>query len=153
MTTYRHPYNRSLQTGRTERPPLMQWLVDKKKDMDALTRSQKHTVYYWEKMYWATPPWLTDEQVAAMKVLWQSANPAFQHVDHIVPLTHDLVCGLNVPWNVRVTTIKDNLTKSNHHWPDCPDHLCPLKNLPEDMFGGFLDLTLCNVNKQLELGV
>ena len=91
---------------------------------------------YWLKMYWATPPWLTDYHVRDMKWLYSTANPAFQHIDHTVPLKHPLVCGLNVPWNLRRINWRENLSKSNHYWPDCPDHLCPEKNLPADMFAG-----------------
>jgi len=34
-------------------------------------------------------------------------------VDHIVPLKHDKICGLNVPWNMQILTKSENSRKHN----------------------------------------
>jgi 5-methylcytosine-specific restriction endonuclease McrA len=67
----------------------------------------------------ATPPWLTSAQKAEIRHLYQIAITMTKTtgeryvVDHIVPLRGQDVCGLHVPWNLRVTTQEENLKKSN----------------------------------------
>ena len=67
----------------------------------------------------ATPQWLTKEQKTAMKKLYIEAQRVTKLtgeryvVDHIVPLISEEVCGLHVPWNLRVITQDENLVKSN----------------------------------------
>lgn len=41
-------------------------------------------------------------------------------VDHIVPLTSDIVCGLHTHDNLQVIPAFDNRSKKNYHWPDMP---------------------------------
>lgn len=38
--------------------------------------------------------------------------PGFE-VDHVVPLTHNLVCGMHVPWNLQVLPVSVNRSKGN----------------------------------------
>ena len=67
----------------------------------------------------ATPPWVTAEQKREMRELYLIAQRMTKTtgeryvVDHIVPLISDEVCGLHVPWNLRVITQEENLKKSN----------------------------------------
>jgi hypothetical protein len=67
----------------------------------------------------ATPKWLTRKQKSEIRQIYQIAITMSQTtgeqyvVDHIVPLRSDAVCGLHVPWNLRVITQTENLKKSN----------------------------------------
>ena len=72
----------------------------------------------------ATPPWLTKEQKRAIKAVYAAAIQATEatgilyHVDHIVPLANPAVCGLHVPWNLRILSASENIEKGNRVWPD-----------------------------------
>ena len=67
----------------------------------------------------ATPPWITRKQKSEIRQLYQIAITMSKTtgeryvVDHIVPLRSEVVCGLHVPWNLRVITQEENLKKSN----------------------------------------
>jgi 5-methylcytosine-specific restriction endonuclease McrA len=78
---------------------------------DTKARRRKHRV--------ATPKWLTRRQKSEIRQLYQIAMTMTKTtgeqyvVDHIVPLRSEFVCGLHVPWNLRVITREENLAKSN----------------------------------------
>lgn len=67
----------------------------------------------------ATLPWLSRKHKSEIRELYKMAITMTQTtgeqyvVDHIYPLRSDVVCGLHVPWNLRVVTQAENLRKSN----------------------------------------
>jgi 5-methylcytosine-specific restriction endonuclease McrA len=67
----------------------------------------------------ATPSWITTEQKLTIRKLYLQAMELTKItgeryvVDHVVPLINPTVCGLHVPWNLRVITQEENLKKSN----------------------------------------
>ena len=67
----------------------------------------------------ATPPWITKEQKLQIRQMYLEAQRLTKLsgeryvVDHIVPLINEAVCGLHVPWNLRIMTQEENLKKSN----------------------------------------
>lgn len=72
----------------------------------------------------ASPPWLTPEMLLEIEKIYREAiiremETGEPHaVDHIVPLQGELVCGLHVPWNLRVITRFENGSKQNKMPPD-----------------------------------
>lgn len=78
---------------------------------DTKSRRRKHRE--------ATPSWLSRQHKAEMRDIYRIAITMSKTtgeryvVDHIVPLRSPTVCGLHVPWNLRVMTQDENLRKSN----------------------------------------
>ena len=67
----------------------------------------------------ACPAWLTKDQHRQMREVFREAQKLTaetgvpHQVDHVIPLLGVTVCGLHVPWNLRVLTAEENVKKSN----------------------------------------
>lgn len=99
------------------------WLAKQDPNDPKLNRNYRRSVLYYRKLYQAWPDWCAEHPgFRAVKEEWRRRRLAGEdvHIDHIIPICSDLVCGLHVPWNLEVTTALDNLRKSNTWWPDHP---------------------------------
>jgi hypothetical protein len=64
----------------------------------------------------SAPPWVRPADFAALaeRARWLTRATGVKHViDHVIPVTHPLVCGLTVPWNMQVIDEGLNQRKSN----------------------------------------
>jgi len=81
---------------------------------------------YYTRLFRAWPDWAVYPE--EFKAIYKKAQHLTKEtgikysVDHIVPIRSAEVCGLHVPWNLRVITDTENSAKSNNWWPDMPDH-------------------------------
>lgn len=69
----------------------------------------------------AQPSWVNSSDL--LKIYGQSKRLSdmigiVYHVDHIVPLQGENVCGLHVPWNLQIIPAWQNLQKQNKHSND-----------------------------------
>lgn len=69
----------------------------------------------------ATPVWLTPQQKAEIASMYEEARKLSSsgtkyEVDHIVPLHGAVVCGLHVPWNMRVVSKDENNRRGNREF-------------------------------------
>lgn len=69
----------------------------------------------------ATPKWLTKEQLDDIRQIYQDVQDIQWlaeeklSVDHIIALQGENVCGLHVPWNLQILTLKEKCQKGNKH--------------------------------------
>lgn len=71
----------------------------------------------------AIPNWANGffiEEAYRLRALRTIKTGVLHHVDHIVPLASNKVCGLHWEGNLQVIPASQNLSKKNIYWPDMP---------------------------------
>lgn len=64
------------------------------------------------------PVWASDTEIKRiyqLKRAWQERWGIELHVDHVIPLISNTVCGLHCEANLNIMTAQDNLTKGNRY--------------------------------------
>jgi 5-methylcytosine-specific restriction endonuclease McrA len=71
------------------------------------------------KLKQAMPKWLNQNHLKIIKEVFETAQILkgegghVYHVDHIIPLQNEMVCGLHVPWNLQLLPAVENIRKNN----------------------------------------
>ena len=103
--------------GATRAAYIAQWAREnrsKRAAVEAKRRAAKIT---------GTPMWADLTKIQEFYATAEALNMwtgEWYHVDHIVPLRGRTVCGLHTEANLQILPGKDNISKSNRHWPDQP---------------------------------
>jgi hypothetical protein len=69
----------------------------------------------------SAPPWVDRGELNMLRAFARAMTimtGSLWVLDHIIPVTHPHVCGLTVPWNLRVVPWRVNAAKSNNFNPD-----------------------------------
>lgn len=72
------------------------------------------------------PAWFSEldrfvmAEAAALCLLREHATGFKWHMDHVVPLQSNLVCGLHIAANIAVIPAAVNRSKKNRYWPNMP---------------------------------
>ena len=71
-------------------------------------------VSYVRQAYLALPPWQCREELKELdwyRRAWSAVMGREYVFDHVIPLNHPHVCGLTVPWNLRIVPREVNAYK------------------------------------------
>ena len=82
----------------------------------------------------ATPAWADLKAISKIykeALKKQATTGRRMHVDHIVPLQSDLVCGLHCEANLRIIPGEENEAKKNYWWPNGPDRIRKAYDQPD----------------------
>lgn len=122
-------------------PPWLRSFLDVPEELRAAiyTRNQRRTREYYLHLYAATPRWETRARIAAVyeQAHRMRLRGASVHVDHVVPLNSDLVCGLHTVTNLQIISVADNYRKSNRDFPGAPIRQLSLLDEEADRQGEF----------------
>ena len=68
-----------------------------------------YTIERRQKIKTATPSFADKKEIRKI----YNGRPENMHVDHIIPITSNIVCGLHVHWNLQYLTPQENSDKGN----------------------------------------
>ena len=94
---------------------------------------------YLVNLYRSVPDWVDRKALKSVYRHCIRLNRSRAHpvvVDHIVPLTHPLVCGLTVPWNLRIIDRRENCRRSNRWWEYTEDMFTESEQVCFPLLGG-----------------
>jgi excisionase family DNA binding protein len=120
---------------------LKQWKPKKRISFRDLMRASEKVAAFADGYQWtdmrgrnnaaarrATPPWANDGKIRAVYAEARArtiSEGIKYHVDHVIPLKHELVCGLHVEGNLAIIPATENLLKGNK-WRASPgERICP----------------------------
>jgi len=112
---YQTPEKEMKHLAKYRRPECVDWV-------HVGLRANKRAAVFW----FAKLPWVDKAAIDAVyreRERVTAETGILHHVDHIVPILHPRVCGLHVPWNLRVIPAAENMNKSNDFDPDAGDNL------------------------------
>lgn len=75
---------------------------------------------YVRQAYLSVPPWIDRSELRWLdwcRRAWSVATGTEQVLSHIVPLNHPYVCGLTVPWNLKLAPRVVNAFEGNNWNP------------------------------------